>query len=168
MATTMIGTQAPQKLFADVPSEVSQIPGMVTPNITAAMPSMVDWGGIAAALDAQQKMKETSANAWARAAAMNNARAAQSQGWNTGGSTSASTPSVNQTSGMGAQYAPEQGAVLWAPRNLQGAQLGTWTDQQQKRAMTENRPPPVVLQAHTGDPYSPGEVGGGGVSANVL
>jgi hypothetical protein len=154
----MVGTQAPQKLFGDFPAAASQIPGMVTPNITAAMPSNVDWGDVAAALGLQQKMKADSANAWAQAAAINSARAAQS-----------SAPqehylpsTASQTSGMGygQNTSGMQNPVLWAPRNLQGPQLGTWADQQQKRAVAENRQMPVVVQAHTGDPYSPNEIGG--------
>src|SRR4029077_15382413 len=74
MALTMVGTQAPQKLFADVPAAVSQIPGMVTPNITAAMPSNVDWGGVAAGRD---PAKARSQAGWARAAAANAARQQQ-------------------------------------------------------------------------------------------
>jgi hypothetical protein len=158
MAMTMIGTQAPQKLFADVPSEVAQIPGMVTPNITAAMPANVDWGDVAAALGVQQRMKSDSANAWARAAAMNNARAAQGNA--PGEHYLPSTASQTSGMGYGQNASGMQNPVLWAPRNLQGAQLGTWADQQQKRAVGENRQMPVVVQAHTGDPYSPNELGG--------
>src|SRR4029077_6362837 len=78
-AGTMVGTQAPQKLFGDIPAAQAQIPGMVTPETTVAMPSYVDWAGIADALTAQEKLKQVSANRWARAAAINNAGAGQSQ-----------------------------------------------------------------------------------------
>lgn len=157
MAMTMVGTQAPQQLFAGVPAENAQIPGMVTPNIMAAMPSMVDLEGI---LDAQNKQKALSAAAWARAAAMNNARAAQSNAPQ--GHDLPSTAS--QTSGMGyGQNTSGTGspAMMWAPRNLQGPQLGTWADQQRKRAAAENREIPMIMQAHTGDPFSPGETQSG-------
>jgi hypothetical protein len=76
MAKTMIGTNVPQKLFGDIPASASQVPGITTPNITAAMPNYVDLEGI---LDAQNKQKEISANAWARAAAANQARQQQQQ-----------------------------------------------------------------------------------------
>jgi hypothetical protein len=161
-----------QKLFTDIPASASSIPGMVTPDISADRQPQVNWSDLAAAYALQRRMKQDREDEWARAAAINNANFAQNQrasGWNTGGSTSASTPSANQTSGMGAQYRNGgQGAVLWAPRNLQGAQLGTWASQQQNKATAENRTPPVVLQAHTGDPFSPGEVGGGGVSQSEI
>src|SRR4029077_2907875 len=77
---------------------------------------------------------------------------------------------ASQTSGMGygQNTSGMQGPVLWAPRNLQGAHLGTWADQQQKRAMAENRQMPVVVQAHTGDPYSPNEIGGMPTSGRSL
>jgi hypothetical protein len=165
MALTMVGTQAPQKLFADFPAATSQIPGMVTPNITAAMPSNVNWNDIATAYALQRKMKEDRAGDWARAAAINNAGAAQvNAGWN---QEHYLPGTASQTSGMGYGQSPNnQGPVMWAPRNLQGPKLGTWASQQQSRAEAENREMPVVLQAHTGDPYSPGEVGGG--ASNVL
>jgi hypothetical protein len=160
MALTMIGTQAPQKLFGDFPAEVSQIPGMVTPNITAAMPNYVDLAGI---IDAQNAQKAQSRADWARAAMMNNARAAQA-----GGNQEHYLPgTASQTSGMGYGQAPaNQGSVMWAPRNLEGAKLGTWANQQQNRAIKENRALPIVLQAHANDPYSPGEVEGG--ASNLL
>jgi len=56
-AGTMVGTQAPQKLFGDIPAATAQIPGMVTPNITAAMPSYVDWDAVNTALQAQQTQR---------------------------------------------------------------------------------------------------------------
>jgi hypothetical protein len=162
MAMTMIGTQAPQALFSGIPSQNAQIPGMVTPNITAAMPNNVDLAGI---LDALNKQKEISANAWARAAAMNNARAQQrpqNQGFDLPGTAS-------QSSGMGYQnkdpgtgeagIAGFQGPVLWAPRNLKGPALGTWTEQQKHLADAAHKRPPIVLQAYADDPYSPGEPG---------
>ncbi len=71
---TMVGTQAPQKLFGGVPAEVGQIPGMVTPNITAAMPSYVDWGAVQAA---QNMAKARSGAGWGRAAASNAAADAE-------------------------------------------------------------------------------------------
>jgi hypothetical protein len=160
----MVGTQTPQKLFGDIPAENAQIPGMVTPQTTAAMPNNVDLAGI---LDALNKQKEISSNAWARAAAINNARGGgqPQQGVDLPGTAS-------QSSGMGAQYRGTAGggspSVMWAPRNLQGAQLGTWASQQQNRATAENREIPMVLQAHTGDPFSPGEVGGGTTSSRGL
>jgi hypothetical protein len=160
---TMVGTQTPQKLFADFPTQTSQIPGMVTPNTTAAMPSNVDWGAVTAAQNAQKAQSRAD---WARAAAINNARAAQANaGWNQ----EVYLPgTASQTSGMGYGQSPDnQGPVMWAPRNLQGPKLGTWASQQQNRAIAENREMPIVLQAHANDPYSPGEVGGGG-TANVL
>ncbi len=159
----MVGTQTPQKLFADFPAQTSQIPGMVTPDITAAMPNMVDLADIIAAQNAQKAQSRAS---WARAAAINNARAAQA---NAGGNQEYYLPGTeSQTSGMGYGQSPNnQGPVLWAPRNLQGPKLGTWASQQQNRAVAENREMPIVLQAHANDPYSPGEVGGGGAS-NVL
>jgi hypothetical protein len=162
----MVGTQAPQKLFGDFPAAVSQIPGMVTPNTSVSMPSYVDWAGITEALTAQEKLKQASADRWARAAAINNARAAQGNaGWNQGHDLPGT---ASQTSGMGYGQSPNnQGPVLWAPRNLQGPKLGTWASQQQSKAVAENREMPTVLQAHANDPYSPGEVGGGGAS-NVL
>ena len=43
MAMTMVGTQAPQKLFGDLPAATSQIPGMVTPQITAGD---AEYGGL--------------------------------------------------------------------------------------------------------------------------
>ena len=54
MATTTItgGFNTPQKLFGDFPSQVSQMPGMVTPNITAAMPANVDWNVLQATQNA--------------------------------------------------------------------------------------------------------------------
>jgi hypothetical protein len=147
-----------QQLFSDIPKTASNIPGMVTPNISADIQPNVDWAAVYAL---QQRMKADRANDWARAAAINNARAARPN-------QEVNLPSTaSQTSGMGAQNAPGQGAVLWAPRNKTGAQLGTWASQQQQQAVSENRAPPVILQAHTGDPYSPGEVGGG-MPASVL
>jgi hypothetical protein len=164
MAMTMVGTQAPQKLFGDVPAEVSGIPGAVTPNITAAMPQYADLEGILGALN---KQKEISANAWARAAAMNNARAQQrpqDQGVDLPGTAS-------QTSGMGYQNGPHptgssgipgfQGPVLWAPRNLRGPALGTWSERERQKADAAHKRPPVILQAYADDPYSPGEAGAG-------
>src|SRR4029077_2485180 len=86
-------------------------------------------------------------------------------GWNQGHDLPGT---ASQTSGMGYGQSPNnQGPVLWAPRNLQGPKLGTWASQQQSKAVAENREMPTVLQAHANDPYSPGEVGGGG-TANVL
>jgi|SRR5580765_1255648 len=170
----MTGTQAPQKLFGDIPAAQAQIPGMVTPETTVAMPNYVDWAGITEALTAQEKLKQASADRWARAAAMNNARAAQSrgnQGWNTGGSTSATEPVnlANQSSGMGAQYTytAGKGPILWAPRSMNQQQLGTWSEQQQKKAMAENRRPPVILKAYADDPIMPGEQGGGMSQAEI-
>jgi hypothetical protein len=155
MAMTMVGTQAPQQLFGDIPAANAQIPGMVTPQITAAMPSMVDLEGV---LDAQNKQRAISAAAWARAAAMNNARAAQSNAPQE--TYLPSTASQSSGMGYGQNTSGMQNPVMWAPRNLQGAQLGTWAGQQQNRAIAENRQMPTIVQAHTGDPYSPGEVGG--------
>ena len=159
----MVGTQAPQKLFGDIPPANAQIPGMVTPNITAAMPNYADLEGI---LNAQNKQKAISSNAWARAAAINNARAAQSNAPQ--GHYLPSTAS--QTSGMGEQNVSGvsgatsipgfQGPVLFAPRNLKGPQLGTWSDQQQKKALAENRAPPLIFAPRVGDPYTPFEPGG--------
>ena len=157
---TMIGTQAPQQLFTGVPAENAQIPGMVTPQITAAMPNYADLAGI---LDALNKQKEISSNAWARAAVINNARAQQrpqNQGVNLPGTAS-------QSSGMGTQYQnPPSGSpsMMWAPRNLSGPKLGTWASQQQNRAVAENREIPMIMQAHTGDPWSPGETQGGSLA----
>jgi hypothetical protein len=156
----MVGTRTPQKLFGDIPAAVSQIPGMVTPNITAAMPSNIDWNDLATAYALQRRMKEDRAGDWARASAMNNARAVQNPEHYL-------PETASQTSGMGYGQSPNnQGPVLWAPRNLQGPKLGTWASQQQNRAVAENREMPVVLQAHANDPFSPGEVGGG--ASNVL
>jgi hypothetical protein len=155
-AGTIVGTQAPQKLFGDIPAEVSKIPGMVTPNTTVAMPMNVDWDAVMAARDAQ---KARSQAAWARAAAINNARSSAPP-------SSHYLPSTaSQTSGMGYEYGKpgSQSPVMWAPRNLQDAQLGAWSQRQQDRAIMENRALPLIMQAHTGDPYSPGEVGGGGI-----
>ena len=70
----MTGTQTPQKLFGDIPPEVSQVPGMVTPNTTAAMPQYTDWNDIANVMNVANQQKEQSHAAWARAAAANNAR----------------------------------------------------------------------------------------------
>jgi hypothetical protein len=165
MALTMVGTQTPQKLFQDVPASVSQMPGMVTPNITAAMPNMVDWGAIAAAQDAARANRGD----WARAAAINNARLAQANTPRDQGHYLPSTAS--QASGMGYGQNPSGGGsplVMWAPRNLVGAKLGTWAGQQQNRAIAENRQMPMVMQAHTGDPYSPGELGGRPTSSRGL
>ena len=158
----MVGTQAPQQLFGDFPANASQMPGMVTPQITAAMPNYADLAGI---LDAQNKQKAISAAAWARAAAINRAQQRpQDQGVDLPGTAS-------QSSGMGTQYQnPPSGSpsMMWAPRNLHGPQLGTWASQQQNRAIAENREIPMVMQAHTGDPFSPGEVGGGPQSSRGL
>jgi hypothetical protein len=161
MALTMVGTQAPQKLFSDFASSAQGIPGVTTPEITAAMPSMVDWDAVMAA----QNAAKANRGDWARAAAINNARFAQA---NAGRNQEHYLPSTaSQTSGMGYGQSPNnRGPVLWAPRNLEGPKLGTWASQQQNRAIAENREMPIVLQAHTGDPYSPGEVGGG--ASNVL
>jgi hypothetical protein len=158
MAMTMIGTKPPQQLFGNVPAANAQIPGMVTPNITAAMPNYADLSGI---LDALNKQKEISANAWARAAAINNARGAQNQGVDLPGTAS-------QSSGMGAQYRGTAGggspSMMWAPRDLSGSKLGTWASQQQNRAVAENREIPMIMQAHTGDPFSPGETQSGSLA----
>jgi hypothetical protein len=74
MAMTMVGTQAPRTLFGGIPSQNAQIPGMVTPNITAAMPNYADLEGI---LNAQNAQKAPSHAAWARSAAANSARQQQ-------------------------------------------------------------------------------------------
>jgi hypothetical protein len=160
MAMTMVGTQTPQKLFGDIPAENANIPGMVTPNITAAMPSMVDWADIINAQNAQKALSQAS---WARA----NAQRAQQQ--QQSAPQPHYLPSSSETgSGMGSQYKQQQGgSVLWAPRGMNQSQLGTWSDQQQKKAMAENRTPPIILQAKTDQPYSPGEQGGG-VSQNEI
>jgi|SRR5580765_8825110 len=150
-----------QQLFSDIPASAKSIPGMVTPDISADRQPNVDW---AAAYALQRKMKEDSANAWARAAAINNARAAQSQpqGHDLPGTAS-------QTSGMGYQntYTAGKGPILWAPRSMNQQQLGTWSDQQQKKAMAENRRPPIILKAYADDPIMPGEQGGGMSQAEI-
>lgn len=164
MATTVTGYNAPQKLFSDIPESVAQVPGMVTPNITASMPQTVDWGELAQSYALQQKMKADRDNAWARASAANRANAVPS-GWN---QPDERASTASQSSGMGQQYGQQAGgSVLWAPRNLGQSQLGTWASGQQTRAMNENRPIPVVLQAHVGDPWSPGEQGGGVSQAEI-
>jgi hypothetical protein len=152
------------QLFSDIPASAKNIPGSVTPNISADIRPNVDWSQLAAMYALQRRMKEDRAGDWARAAAVNNARAAaQSQPQE-----SYLPPTASQTSGMGYGQSPTgQGPVMWAPRNLQGPKLGTWASQQQNRALAENREMPIVLQAHANDPFSPGEVGGGGAS-NVL
>jgi hypothetical protein len=168
---TMTGTQTPQKLFGDIPASNANIPGMVTPNITAAMPQYTDWGDVANVMDVANAMKERSRAQWARAAAINNARFAQSRansGWNQG---DVRAPSGSQSSGMGYQNAPQlhgesgipgfQGSVLWAPRNLRGPALGTWSEKQRQLADAQHKRPPVILQAYADDPYSPGEAGAG-------
>lgn len=65
---TMVGTQTPTKVFGDFPTQASQIPGMVTPNATAAMPSYVDWADI---INAQNAQKAQSQASWAKSAAAN-------------------------------------------------------------------------------------------------
>jgi hypothetical protein len=62
----MVGTQAPQKLFGDLPA--NSFPGAVTPNTTVEMPSYVDWDSVQAAQNAQKAQSRAS---WARAAAAN-------------------------------------------------------------------------------------------------
>lgn len=150
------------KLFTDVPAAAANIPGMVTPNVTEDIRPQANWADIAAAMGLQQRMKANSADRWARAAAINNANAAQANAWKS--QPHYSTPTELATSGMGAQYRPEasQGSVMWAPRGMDQAHLGTWAAQQQNKAIQENREMPTILQAHRNDPYSPGEQGSGG------
>ena len=54
--------------------------------------------------------------------------------------------------------------MMLAPRNLSGPKLGTWASQQQNRAIAENKEIPMIMQAHTGDPFSPGETQGGSLA----
>ena len=155
-----------QQLFTDIPASAKSIPGSVTPNISADIQQKVDWSDLAAAYALQRRMKEDKANDWARAAAINNARMAQA---NASINQEHYLPGTGQTgSGMGAQYQGTAGGgaptVMWAPRNLQGPQLGTWASQQQNRAVKENREMPMIMQAHTGDPFSPGETQGGSMA----
>src|SRR4029077_9342996 len=140
-----------QQLFTDIPKTASSIPGMVTPDISADRQPQVNWSDLAAAYALQRRMKEDRASDWARAAAINNANAAQGNaGWNQGHDLPGT---ASQTSGMGYGQSPNnQGPVLWAPRNLQGPKLGTWASQQQSKAVAENREMPTVLQAHPNDP----------------
>ena len=47
------------QLFGGVPAGAASMPGMVTPNISAAMGTgNTDWGELTAAYNLQQKMKE--------------------------------------------------------------------------------------------------------------
>lgn len=157
----MTGTQTPQKLFGDIPASNANIPGMVTPNITAAMPQYTDWGDVANVMDVANRQRELSRAQWARAAAINNARAAQSapQGHYLP-STIEQLSSKARENVPGASGIPGfQGPVLWEPRNMSDAQQGVWAEQQKKKAMAENRAQPLILSAHVGDPYSPGEPG---------
>ena len=56
MATSVIKTSTPQKLFADFPPAAAKgIPGMVTPNITADIQQPTDWSAINAALAASRR-----------------------------------------------------------------------------------------------------------------
>ena len=100
MAMTMVGTQAPQKLFTDIPASNANIPGMVTPNITAAMPSYADLEGI---LNTQNRQKEISANAWARAAI--NAARASGKRWLESGTLFAGNGESNVWDGVPAECA---------------------------------------------------------------
>jgi hypothetical protein len=157
-----------QQLFTDFPAALKGVPGMVSPDTTAdIMPSM-NIGDLTAAYALQRRMKADRESDWARAAAINSARAAQANAAKSQGNYL--PPTASETSGMGygENTSGVQNPVMWAPRNLQGGALGTWADQQQQRAIKENRPLPMILQAHTGDPYSPGESGGGVVSGRGL
>jgi hypothetical protein len=150
-AGMMAGTQAPQKLFGDIPAGVSQIPGMVTPQTTVAMPSYVDLEGV---LNAQNKQKALSQAAWARAAAMNAGRAAQSsapQGHYLPGTQTQSNPQHQRSQG---------GSVLWAPRGMSDAAMGTWeTNRKSRHRQRVERHDNCA--GEDDQPFSPGELGGG-------
>lgn len=73
----MTGTQTPQKLFGDMPTQT--FPGQVTPNITAAMPQYTDWGDIANVMSVANQQKEQSRASWARADAQRAAQQRQQQ-----------------------------------------------------------------------------------------
>lgn len=148
-----------QQLFTDIPASASNIPGMVTPNISADIQPRMNIQDLATAYALQQRMKKDREDAWARASAMNSANLAQA---NAARSQPHYLPGTeSQASGMGKPQS-KPGSVMWAPRNLNQSQLGKWTSQEQNRAMSENREMPTVVQAHTNDPYSPGEQGSGG------
>ena len=45
-----------------------------------------------------------------------------------------------------------QGPIKYAPSGLTGGALGLWSEQENKRAMRENRRPPMIIQRYADDP----------------
>ena len=160
---------AVQRLFEGVPpAAAAGVPGMVTPNMTADIQQPVNIQDQIAAYNFAKQKKADRAAEWARAAAQNRMRQAVSKLYGGGGggmqeSTMAQSNPQHYYSTAGGGKMPGypgfQGSVKYAPPGLRAGALGLWAEDVQKRAMRENRSPPLMIQRYADLPQPTGGSG---------